>query len=103
MTKNGTLKSARQGGTINGARPEFDGRVGRMKRYIFFLISLLLFVTIQIVLLRHLAIRDVTPDLILIGVVYFSLKHDPALGIPIGFFLGCFRTSLLLGSLGLTV
>ena len=74
-----------------------------MKKYIFFLISLLLFVTIQIVLLRHLAIRDVTPDLILIGVVYFSLKHGPALGIPIGFFLGCFRTSLPLGSLGLTV
>ncbi|MFB0527456.1 MAG: hypothetical protein ACETVT_01105, partial [bacterium] len=65
MTKNGTLKSA---------RPEFNRKVDRMKRYIFFLISLLLFVTIQIVLLRHLAIRDVTPDLILIGVVYFSLK-----------------------------
>ena len=74
-----------------------------MKKHIFFLISLLLFVTIQIVLLRHLAIRDVTPDLILIGVVYFSLKHGPILGIPVGFFLGCFRTFLLLDSLGLTV
>ncbi|MDH5661611.1 MAG: rod shape-determining protein MreD [Elusimicrobiota bacterium] len=74
-----------------------------MKKHIFFLISLLLFVTIQIVLLRHLAIKDVTPDLILIGVVYFSLKHGSTLGIPIGFFLGCSRTSLLLGSSGLTV
>jgi len=74
-----------------------------MKRYIFFLISLLLFVTIQIVLLHRLAIRDVTPDLILIGVVYFSLKHGPTLGIPMGFFLGSFRIFLLLGFSGLTV
>jgi len=74
-----------------------------MKRHIFFLISLLLFVTVQIVLLRHLAIRDVTPDLILIGVVYFSLKHGPILGTSIGFFLGSFRTFLLLASLEPTV
>jgi rod shape-determining protein MreD len=74
-----------------------------MKRYLFFLISFLLFVTIQIVLLRHLAIRDVAPDLLLIGVVYFSLKYGPILGTSIGFFLGCFRTFLLSGFLGLTV
>jgi len=74
-----------------------------MKKYIFFLISLLLFGTIQIVLLRRLAIRDVPPDLLLIGVIYFSLKHGPILGTSIGFFLGYFRTFLLLGCLELTV
>jgi len=72
-----------------------------MRKYIFFFISLPLFVIIQIVLLRHLAIRDVTPDLILIGVVYFSLKHGPVFGTPVGFFLGSFRTFSLLGFSGL--
>jgi rod shape-determining protein MreD len=71
-----------------------------MKKYIFFLVSLLLFVTIQIVLLRHLAIRNVTPDLILIGVVYFSLKHGPTLGIPIGFFLGLLQDLFAFGLFG---
>jgi len=73
-----------------------------MKKYIFFLISLPLFVTIQIVLLRHLAIRDVTPDLILIGVVYFSLKHGAIFGTPVGFFLASFKTFSLLDFLALT-
>jgi len=74
-----------------------------MKRYLFYPVSLLLFLTIQIVLLRRLAIKDVAPDLLLIGVIYFSLKHGPVLGTSIGFFLGYFRTFLLLNFLELTL
>jgi len=58
------------------------------KRTLFLVVSFLLFITVQIVILQRLSIMDVTPDLILTGVAYFSLKYGSVLGIPIGFFLG---------------
>lgn len=69
-------------------------------RYFIYLISLFLAVIIQITIFSTLSIRGITPDFVLVALVYISLKSNRSAATALGFFSGLLLDSLGSGMLG---
>lgn len=62
-----------------------------MKKISFWLLIIILFLTLQRIFADYLAISGATPDLVLIATVYFALRYGPGWGQSLGFMSGIFQ------------
>jgi rod shape-determining protein MreD len=72
-----------------------------MFKFLFGLIIIVLGFLIQVILFPYLSFGSIKGDLLLVLVVYFSLKHGWKLGFILGLFAGFLQDSFSLGKLGI--
>lgn len=71
-----------------------------MGKILFYPVTVIIFLVIQIVVFKHLKIQDVCPDIFLLGTIYFALKHGCVTGMNFGFFSGLLQDTFLIGPFG---
>jgi len=71
-------------------------------RYIFYVVLCIVALILQITLLRFLAIQNITPDLLLIIIIFLSIREGQVTGILFGFFAGLLDDLTAAGLIGLS-
>lgn len=71
-----------------------------MRKILFYPVTVIIFLIIQIIVFRYLKIQEVCPDIFLLGTIYFALKHGCVTGMNFGFFSGLLQDAFLIGPFG---
>ena len=71
-----------------------------MRKLLFYPVTVIIFLIIQMIVFKHLRIQEVCPDMFLLGMIYFALKRGPVTGMNFGFFSGLLQDAFLIGPFG---
>ncbi len=71
-----------------------------MIRILFYPVTIIIFLIVQMVAVKYLKFQDVCPDIFLLGTIYFAIKRGPVSGMSFGFFSGLLQDAFIMGPFG---